>query len=166
MMALVSHHSAKWFELGLRGIHLQVWNPWHQRKRVAGGVDVADGGLPFASRRSWRKVSFLFSIGLLMVLALLVLIGIFFSSYTTPPQRYGQLGQLIAKTSQGNPRNEKIFIAAAINDQNGDLVKGFWGSNLVSLIGILRPENCFVSLYVNGRPEAHQAWNTLADTLD
>ena len=83
-----------------------------------------------------------------------------------PPQRYGQLGQLIAKTSQGNPRNEKIFIAAAINDQNGDLVKGFWGSNLVSLIGILRPENCFVSLYVNGRPEAHQAWNTLADTLD
>lgn len=76
--------------------------------------------------------------------------GIFHPSYSDPPERYQALAnRVLASTSpgRGNERNEKVFIAA--NILNEDLIRGHWGNSLLALVELLGNENVFVSIYEN-----------------
>lgn len=103
---------------------------------------------------------------IVLVFALQILVGILWPSYTRPPKRYRELDQAVTKTGHGNANAEKVFIAAAITDSNGDLVGSDWGRNLVSLINILGPENCYLSIYANGGPDGKKELDALRQELD
>ncbi|KAL9617666.1 MAG: hypothetical protein Q9160_007541 [Pyrenula sp. 1 TL-2023] len=115
---------------------------------------------------SSRRLLGLAKIIMVLVLAIQILAGIFWPSYTRPPERYRALDQAIMRTGRGNANTEKVFIAAAITDSNGDLVGGDWGRNLVSLINILGPENCYLSIYANGGRGGKKALDVLRQKVD
>ena len=50
---------------------------------------------------------------------------------------------------RGNPRHEKVFIAASLYDPDGELALGQWGSRVLELIDLLGPDNVFLSIYEN-----------------
>jgi hypothetical protein len=68
---------------------------------------------------------------------LLLATPIFRPSYSTRPSHY----------SGSNPRNERVFIAANIVDE--DLIRGPWGKALLGLIDAIGPDNVFLSIYEN-----------------
>jgi hypothetical protein len=89
------------------------------------------------------------AIVLLLILAS-ILDAIAHPSYAKPPPHYHTLERNVrieSRLGRGNPRNEKIFIAA--NIIQADMIKGPWGSSLITLVGLLGPENVFVSIYEN-----------------
>jgi hypothetical protein len=91
----------------------------------------------------------IFSVPYFVVLLVLVT-GIFFPSYTIRPVHYNQLRQLTLETEEpgrGNPFNEKVFIAAALYEEKGNLVSGAWGKAVLQLIDLLGPEHVHLSLY-------------------
>jgi hypothetical protein len=91
----------------------------------------------------------IFSVPYFVVLLVLVT-GIFFPSYTIRPVHYNQLRQLALETEEpgrGNPFNEKVFIAAALYEEKGNLVSGAWGKAVLQLIDLLGPEHVHLSLY-------------------
>jgi hypothetical protein len=57
---------------------------------------------------------------------------------------------------RGNPRNEKVFIAASLYDRGGELAGGQWGMQLLELIDLLGDQNVFVSIYENDSGETGQ----------
>ncbi|KAF2430106.1 hypothetical protein EJ08DRAFT_697651 [Tothia fuscella] len=124
---------------------------------------------PVTSLRKRIVVAFLNSI--VATIAFLIFFSIanaiLFPSYANPPAHYGNLAtNVIAgdKPGRGNPRGEKIFIAA--NIIQADLIKGVWGENLVKLIELLGEENVFVSIYENDSGEAsRRALRELAGKL-
>lgn len=76
--------------------------------------------------------------------------GILRPSYSNPPQHYKELAERVRSSSQsgrGNLRNEKVFIAA--NIINEDLIRGSWSASLLSLVELLGQDNVFVSIYEN-----------------
>ena len=117
---------------------------------------------PWALRRTLK----LARIFLVLVLVFLAFVASVFPSYTRPPRKYIELAQLVSKTGRGNVNAEKVFIAATINDQNGELAGGDWGHNLLSLVEILGAENCFVSIYANGGSGGQDAVKALRKSLD
>lgn len=123
------------------------------------------GNVSTVSLCSRKRTLVLLKILLVCVLALPILIGTFSPSYTRPPERYRALKQTIARTGHGNANAEKVFIAAAITDSKGDLVGHDWGRNLVSLINILGPENCYLSIYANGGLGGKNALDALKEKL-
>jgi hypothetical protein len=65
-----------------------------------------------------------------------------------------------------NLRNEKVFIAASLYDEDGQLFRGKWVQNVLELIQLLGPENAFLSIYVNDSgPESRQALKELAQQV-
>ncbi|KAJ5915007.1 hypothetical protein N7504_003890 [Penicillium tannophilum] len=87
-----------------------------------------------------------------IVLALIVLTSIFRPSYTSPPAHYATLRASARGTNhagRGNPRNEKVFIAASLYDRGGELAGGQWGIQLLQLIDMIGDQNVFVSIYEN-----------------
>jgi len=93
------------------------------------------------------------------VVVLVVLFGIFAPSYTHPPPRYVTLRREIEETGaqgRGNLYNEKIFIAAAVYDHEGELLGGEWGARLRQFVDILGPDNVFLSIYENDADEKAQ----------
>lgn len=87
-----------------------------------------------------------------ILFGLILLTSIFRPSYTRPPPHYSTLRKsVLDKThpGRGNPRNEKVFIAASLYDRGGDLAKGQWGDQLLQLIELLGDKNVFVSIYEN-----------------
>jgi len=60
-------------------------------------------------------------------------------------------------TGRGNPRNEKVFIAASLYDRGGELAGGQWGMQLLELIDLLGDQNVFVSIYENDSGEKGQS---------
>ncbi|KKK12672.1 hypothetical protein ARAM_006323 [Aspergillus rambellii] len=87
-----------------------------------------------------------------IILALVVLTSIFRPSYTRPPAHYRTLQDSISKSTtsgRGNPRNEKIFIAASLYDRSGDLAGGQWGERVLQLVDLLGEENVYLSIYEN-----------------
>ena len=87
-----------------------------------------------------------------LILVLIVICSIFFPSYSHPPQRYTDLRQRVLQSSvegAANPNNEKVFIAASLYDQQGQLVSGDWGQSVRYVIDILGHENVFLSIYEN-----------------
>jgi hypothetical protein len=93
------------------------------------------------------------------VVVLVVLFGIFVPSYSNPPQRYVTLRREIEQTDakgRGNTYNEKVFIAAAVYDHEGELLGGEWGVRLRQFVDILGPDNVFLSIYENDADEKAQ----------
>lgn len=91
------------------------------------------------------------------LIALLIVTGVFFPSYSNPPQRYDDLRRrVLGSTREGaaNPHNEKVFIAASLYDKNGGLLRGDWGRSVLHLIDMLGHDNVFVSIYENDPSEA------------
>ncbi|KAF2813561.1 uncharacterized protein BDZ99DRAFT_507466 [Mytilinidion resinicola] len=103
--------------------------------------------------RSSRKFCGFFLCLLYATLAFAVtsfLNGILRPSYVSPPKYHRQLASQIQeslKSSRGNKHGKNVFIAA--NIVNEDLIRGSRGENLLQLVGIVGPENVFVSIYEN-----------------
>lgn len=90
------------------------------------------------------------------MIATVLIVAIFFPSYTNPPTRYTELRKRVERTDElgaGNPNNEKIFIAASIFDKDGDLAGGKWGQCMLRLVDILGPRNVYLSIYENDAGE-------------
>lgn len=84
--------------------------------------------------------------------------GVFRPSYQNPPQHYKELttrAHSSSRPGRGNIAKEKVFIAANIID--GGLIRGQWGTSLLSLIDLLGEDNTFVSIYENDSGEATSA---------
>ncbi|KAF2734778.1 hypothetical protein EJ04DRAFT_512226 [Polyplosphaeria fusca] len=87
-----------------------------------------------------------------LCLALVLVVGIFFPSYTHRPGHYDKLRQIAqSSTSPGraNIRHEKVFIAASIYEVNGTLSDGAWGQSVLDLVDLLGPDNVYLSIYEN-----------------
>lgn len=85
-----------------------------------------------------------------VLLGLVVFTAIFFPSYTVRPVHYQELRQrALTSTFPGraNPRGEKVFIAAALYEENGHLTSGGWGRAVLELIDLLGPANVHLSIY-------------------
>ena len=90
------------------------------------------------------------------LLALTVVVGVFFPSYTRLPPHYAALRDRIRKGQEvgsGNIHKEKIFIAASIFDPGAGLASGDWAKNVLELVHILGPENVYLSIYENDSGE-------------
>lgn len=103
-------------------------------------------------RPSTRRRGLLFYGFLSIILALVIITGLFRPSYTQPPAHYQVLRRrALATQEQGraNPNSEKVFIAATIYDKEGRLVSGDWGIAVLDLVELLGYENVFLSIYEN-----------------
>ena len=92
--------------------------------------------------------------GIVFVLALFT--SILFPSYTHLPAHYSTLRKSLLESSypgRGNPRQEKVFIAASLYDSGGELAQGQWGTQLLELIDLLGSDNVFLSIYENDSGE-------------
>jgi hypothetical protein len=90
-----------------------------------------------------------FSIPYFLVLLVLVA-GIFFPSYTVRPAHYNKLRARALDSDapgRGNPHSEKVFIAAALYEEKGNLASGAWGKAVLQLIDLLGPEHVHLSIY-------------------
>jgi hypothetical protein len=84
------------------------------------------------------------------LLLLVLVVGIFFPSYTVRPAHYNELRKRATKTSEpgrANPYKEKVFITVALYEENGKLVSGAWGKAVLKLIDLLGPDNVHLSVY-------------------
>lgn len=90
--------------------------------------------------------------------AFLVLVaGIFFPSYTNRPAHYVELQQRAANGTEpgrANPYSEKVFIAASLYEDKGQLTSGGWGRSVLELIDLLGPDNVHLSIYEDNPTEA------------
>lgn len=103
-------------------------------------------------RLFFRRACFYLHAVVGVILALVVLTSIFRPSYTQPPSHYASLRDAVQQSTvpgRGNPRSEKIFIAASLYDPDGDIAKGQWGAGVLELVNLLGPENVFLSIYEN-----------------
>ena len=99
-----------------------------------------------------RRIGFLFYGFLSIILALVIITGLFRPSYTQPPAHYHVLRSRASATQEqgrANPNNEKVFIAATIYDKGGRLLNGDWGIAVLNLVELLGYENVFLSIYEN-----------------
>lgn len=102
--------------------------------------------------RPSNRCNFWFQVLLSILVGLLTLTAVFNPSYTNPPQQYSRLKSRVeASDDEGraNPENQKIFIAASIYDQGGQLLSGSWGQSLLGLINLLGSQNVYLSIYEN-----------------
>ncbi|KAJ9664718.1 hypothetical protein H2198_000064 [Neophaeococcomyces mojaviensis] len=95
------------------------------------------------------------------LVAVIILVGAFFPSYTRLPQHYRTLKQRVQNVptaGSANIHNEKIYIAASIFDPGGVLASGEWAQDILDLIHILGEDNVYLSIYENDSgPEALDA---------
>lgn len=138
---------------------------WRRRRFSYGGRNTCQvawrrrrcrqfGSLPLR-----RQLHILVSSFLLAVLSLLVFAFLFLPSYTYRPTHYDILRSLASNSNdpgRGNPRKEKVFIAASIYE-DGSLISGKWGENVLELIQLLGPENTYLSVYENDNGDAAAA---------
>lgn len=99
-----------------------------------------------------RRACFFLYAGLAFLVAFIGLTFLFWPSYTSLPPHYRSLRQAVLQSNspgRGNPRNEKIFIAAILYDPGGALAAGPWGTAVRDLIHLLGEENVFLSIYEN-----------------
>lgn len=85
-------------------------------------------------------------------LFLVLVAAIFFPSYTHLPAHYQDLrDRALASDAPGraNVHNQKVFIAASIYEQKGELTSGAWGESVLRLIDLLGPQNVHLSIYEN-----------------
>ncbi|KAF2742860.1 glycosyltransferase family 69 protein [Sporormia fimetaria CBS 119925] len=90
-------------------------------------------------------------------ITLVLLVSLFFPSYTKPPPHYRELYQASVRSSEpgrANPHNEKIFIVASLYEKAGELTSGAWGDAVLSLVDLLGPDNVYLSVYEDNPSEA------------
>jgi len=111
-------------------------------------------------RITWLRRILIFIASLPMVVAfLIIMVGVFFPSYTHEPAQYKALRKRIGasdKPGRANINNEKIFVVSSIYDNQGELVSGAWGDALLSLVDLLGPDNVFLSIYENDADDKAQ----------
>jgi Cryptococcal mannosyltransferase 1 len=109
---------------------------------------------------AFRKlIHFLYAF-LIVLLSTIIAGAVFYPSYTHLPRHYQELRELVKSSSQpgrGNPRHEKIFIAASVRDRHGRLAKGVWAEKILELVELLGPDNVFLSIYENDAGAVGQA---------
>ena len=106
----------------------------------------------YCGRCSSRRVFLLLRALTGIILVLAVFTAVFRPSYTWLPPRYQDLRRAAItsnKPGRANPRNETVFIAASIYDQDGTLARGDWGNGVIQLIDLLGTENVYLSIYEN-----------------
>jgi len=120
------------------------------------------------SRAFYRRSALICRILLSTIVITIIITGLFFPSYTRLPPHYEALRErALASESPGraNLQNQKVFIAASIYDKDGtdgSLAGGPWAENVLDLIGLLGPNNTFLSIYMNDSgPEAKKALEKL-----
>ncbi|OJJ98602.1 hypothetical protein ASPACDRAFT_79468, partial [Aspergillus aculeatus ATCC 16872] len=122
----------------------------------------------FASPR-WSSIRQLFRIALSFLIVLISCTALFFPSYTRLPPHYQQVVERATQSDQhgrGNPRNERIFIAAILYDPEGTIAGGRWGESLLQLIDLLGEDNVFLSIYENDSSgQGEQALRHLEDRV-
>ncbi|PGH13231.1 hypothetical protein AJ79_03789 [Helicocarpus griseus UAMH5409] len=113
----------------------------------------------FRRRLSLRRLCFILFALSGIILGLAVLTAIVRPSYTYPPGHYNTLRREAntKEPGKGNPRNEKVFIAATLYDKDGELGRGRWAENVLELILLLGNDNTFLSIYENGGPDGEAA---------
>ncbi|KAL2871990.1 glycosyltransferase family 69 protein [Aspergillus lucknowensis] len=116
------------------------------------GLLISAVSAPPLRRRLLHRL-FYYLLTLLSTIAVLVAFtATFYPSYTHLPPHYTSLRNQVLNSNQtgrGNPRNEKIFIAASLYDPAGELARGSWASSLLQLITLLGEDNVFLSIYEN-----------------
>lgn len=112
----------------------------------------------------------IFSVVLTLLPIWIAIVIVFFPSYSQPPQRYYDLrkrAQGSYKPGRGNVNNEKVFIAASLNDPDGSIVNGAWGTAVAELVRLLDPKNVYLSVYENdASKEAVEALDKLRDRVE
>ena len=91
-------------------------------------------------------------VGLGGLITVIAVTFIFRPSYTHLPPHYASLRTKSLQSNapgRGNLLNEKVFIAASLYDQGGDLARGQWGKSVLALINLLGEDNVFLSIYEN-----------------
>ena len=89
-------------------------------------------------------------------LFLVLVAAVVFPSYTHRPAHYNQLrNRALATNAPGraNVHNQKVFIAAAIYEQEGALTAGAWGESVLQLVDLIGPQNVHLSIYENDADE-------------
>jgi hypothetical protein len=95
----------------------------------------------------WALVTILSAVTFLVLFTV-----VFLPSYTHLPEHYQVLKrncQASQIPGRGNVGNEKVFIAATLQDRDGLLLGGEWGAAIVELVQLLGPENVHLSIYEN-----------------
>ncbi|KAL1988495.1 hypothetical protein VTN96DRAFT_9550 [Rasamsonia emersonii] len=103
-----------------------------------------------------RRICFVLHVLTVVLVALIILTFIFRPSYTHLPPHYKSLRQSVLQSNtpgRGNPRNEKVFIAASLFDQGGELARGQWSQAVLDLIDLLGEDNVYLSIYENDSGE-------------
>lgn len=104
-----------------------------------------------------------------LIIIVIIIVAVAFPSYAHPPAHYQALQARVAHSTtpgRANIGNEKIFIATALYDVEEDLTLGAWGQAVLDLIGILGPENVFLSLYgSNPSPLARTALKEFSELV-
>lgn len=120
-----------------------AWTPKRRRRRRA----------PRRSRSLYGRSCRLLALSPALILGLIVVYAVFFPSYSNPPRRYYDLRRRVEQdastTGSANVNNEKIFVAASMYDQGGQLLSGDWGEAVLSLLDMLGPQNVYLSIYEN-----------------
>jgi len=110
----------------------------------------------------------IFSVPYFLVFLVLV-VGIFFPSYTVRPPHYNELRQRALESDRpgrANPFNETVFITAALYEEKGNLASGAWGKAVLELIDLLGPEHVHLSIYEdNPDLKTKQALNHLREKV-
>lgn len=136
---------------------------WYDRLRLPGVNKLADPAVcaryitPRRRKRSVLRLIYCTAFSIPYVLLLLVLVAaIAFPSYTHQPQHYKELRErALASYSPGraNIHEQKVFIAAAIFEEEGVLTSGAWGKSVLELVDLLGPQNVHLSIFENDADE-------------
>ncbi|RAH43452.1 glycosyltransferase family 69 protein [Aspergillus brunneoviolaceus CBS 621.78] len=155
-LVLPSSRSHRSFWRKLCGSTPTPWQPQRARPRR------------FASPR-WSSIRQLFRIALSFLIVLISCTALFFPSYTRLPPHYRSVVEQATQSDQhgrGNPRNERIFIAAILYDPEGTIAGGRWGESLLQLIDLVGEDNVFLSIYENDSGgQGEQALRHLEDRV-
>ncbi|KAL1965003.1 hypothetical protein VTN77DRAFT_6203 [Rasamsonia byssochlamydoides] len=111
---------------------------------------------PCCGRLYARRICFVLHVLTGVLVVVVILTFIFRPSYTHLPSHYKSLQQSVRQSNapgRGNPRNEKVFIAASLYDEGGELARGQWGQAVLDLIDLLGEENVYLSIYENDSGE-------------
>lgn len=120
-------------------------------------------------RRLLRRIGFCIALIPYCLLILVGVAGVALPSYSNPPEHYTTLSKRVRDSTdlgRANINNEKVYIAASLYDENGDLVAGDWGRSVLGLINMLGPDNVFLSVYENDPDTlAQSALDTFAEAV-
>lgn len=128
------------------------------RRRDGSGSNLFTFHAPRRRRSLFCRAAQLLMLAPYFIFSAIIVCGIFFPSYSHPPQHYLDLRDRVQELGQtANVNNEKVFIAASLYDHEGELLSGQFGQSVLHLINILGSDNVFLSIYENDPDHKAQA---------